>query len=136
MHMASENDPGILVPTEDDDITLESPLSILEAPEPSPRRIRIPRPRLPQHIPEAALLKWGPWVIGIGCAIALIILTLTAIPSWGSIAARDGITLLLAGIGAGVLIWLFYRLHHRWAQRSWLALTASLLLVGIVGIAL
>ena len=136
MNMGSEYDPAIMLPTESEESTLESPLSILEAPEPAPRRQRFPRPRLPRRIPEARLLKWGPWVIGIGGAIALLALTLSAIPSWGNIATRDGITLLVAGIGIGLLIWLFYRLYHRWTRQRWLALGASLLLVGIVGIAL
>jgi TolA-binding protein len=74
-------------------------------------------------------------VIGIGGLVALIGLSVTT-PSWGSIASRVGITLFVAGVGAGLLIWLFHRLHQRWVRRRWSILTAALLLVGVLGIAL
>jgi tetratricopeptide (TPR) repeat protein len=135
MNMPSDYDPGLLVSIEENEPTLESPLSILEAPPESPRRPR--RPKLPKlhRIPTSALLKYGPWVIGIGGLLALALLSVTT-PSWGSIALRDGITLLVAGAGVWGLLWLFYRLHQHWARRRWLMLASSLALVGIVGMAL
>ncbi|HEY7355160.1 MAG TPA: tetratricopeptide repeat protein [Ktedonobacterales bacterium] len=135
-------DPDALLPT-DSDITLaadltipESTLTIIEGPAATPG-IRIPRPRF--HRPNlqgatgAALLRWGPWLVLIGGLIALLALSLTT-SSWGSIAARDGITLLVAGACAGSFIWLFQRLHHRWTRRRWFILAASLALVGVVGV--
>ncbi len=135
MNMPFDDDSGILISLEENEPTLESPLSILEAPPESPRRF--PRPRLPKlsNIQASALLKYGPWVIGVGGLLALALFSVTT-PSWGSIALRDGITLVAAGAGIWGLLWLFYRLHQRWARRRWLLLASGLALVGIIGMAL
>ncbi len=137
-------DPDALLPTDSDitlaaDVTIpESTLTVIEGPEAAPG-IRIPRPsfRRPslQGTTGAALLTWGPRVVGIGGLIALLALTPTT-SSWGSIATRDGITLLVAGGCVGLLIWLFQHLHHRWTRRRWMMLAAGLALVGVVGAAL
>lgn len=134
MNMPSDYDPGILLSIEDNEPTLESPLSILEAPPESPRRF--PRPRLPKlsNIPASTLLQYGPWVIGIGGLLALALLSVTT-PSWGSIALRDGITLFVAGAGVWALLWLFHRLHQHWSKRRWRILASGLVLLGIVGMA-
>jgi len=74
-------------------------------------------------------------VIGIGGLAALIVFSVTT-PSWGTIATRIGLTFLVAGACVGGLIWLYRRLHHRWAHRRWSMLAAGLLLVGFLGVGL
>jgi TolA-binding protein len=137
-------DPGALPPAESDAATEpalaipESTLTVIEEPEAPPRiRLRRPHFRRPglQGRAGAALLRWGPWFVGIGGLIALLALAVTT-PSWGSIAARDGITLLVAGICVGLLIWLFQHLHHRWTRRRWFMLAAGLVLIGALGVGL
>ncbi|HLW01092.1 MAG TPA: hypothetical protein VKT82_20710 [Ktedonobacterales bacterium] len=132
MNMASDYDSGLLLPTESDEAPA-LPLSIREEPEP-PRRHR---PRWPsfQSMP-GWLLTYGPWVIGIVGGAALILAVLTALPSWGTIATRVGITLLVAGLCAGLLIWLFYRMRQQWTRRRWFIIAASLLVLGALGTAL
>ncbi len=115
------------------DIALEPGLTIIDEPEPLPRTHRIQfAPRLPEHLGQA-LLRWGPWAVGIGGAIALTAVSVTT-PSWGRIATRAGITLLVAGACAGLLIWLSHLLHQQWTRR-WPIVAASLLLLGMLGVA-
>ncbi len=130
MPMASEQDDNLPLPNASDGAPEEVPLAILEAPEPPPRWRR---PRL-QGITGSRLLAFGPWVIGIAGVAALVVAALTT-RSWGTIATRAGITLLVAGIGCGLLIWLFQRVHHHWTRRRWLALAAGLALLGVLGTA-
>ncbi len=130
-------EPDISLPVEGDtvasEIAPEAQLSILEAPEaqPRPRRLSF-RPKL-QGKTGPALLKWMPWVVGIGGLAALIALAATT-PSWGSIATRAGITLLAVSVCAWLLLWLFRHLHQRWARRRWTILAASLTLIGLLGV--
>lgn len=134
MNMPYDYDPGIVLST-DDEQTIESPLSIIEPPPESPPRI--PRPKLPSlpNIPDKMLFRWGILGIGIGAVIALLLLSLTT-PSWGSIATRAGITLLVAGAGVWALLWLSHRLPQWRTQRLWPTLATGLVLVGVVGLVL
>jgi tetratricopeptide (TPR) repeat protein len=112
---------------------LETQLAIIEAPE-SPPRVRRFRIHLRGSL-DAALLTWGPWALSIGGLIALIMLAVTT-PSWGNIATRAGITLLVISLGAASLIqFLRIRQQHQ-AHRRWLVVTASLLVIGILSVAL
>jgi tetratricopeptide (TPR) repeat protein len=132
--MASEYDPGLLPPTESDDDTPTLPLFVREEPEPPPRW---QPPRLPRfHGSDLWLLRYGPWILGSAGVVALVLAALTATESWGTIATRAGITLVVAGICCGLLIWLFHRIHQRWTRRRWFILAASLIALGMLGTAL
>lgn len=128
-----------LFATEPDSAIL-SELTISEAPEPPPGRPR----RIPGSIATTSLFRWGAWALAIIGAAVLIALALTtpgwgttlATRSWGTIALRDGLALLGIGAGAAALILLYRARLHRQVRRRWTISTASLLLIGILGIAL
>lgn len=119
-----------LAVTEPDSAIL-SELSVSEAPEPPPRRQR----RFPGRVATAALFKWGAWALAIIGLTIVIILALTT-PSWGTVALRDGIALLCIGVGAAALVLLYRTCQQRRTRRRWSIITAALLLVGILGVAL
>ncbi|HEU5200955.1 MAG TPA: tetratricopeptide repeat protein [Ktedonobacterales bacterium] len=122
------------------DSAILSELSASEAPEIPPHRPR----RIPRSIAAIALFKWGAWALAIVGAAALIALALTtrswgttlATRSWGTIALRDGIALLGIGAGAAALALLYSARQHRQVRRRWRIITASLLLLGILAMAL
>jgi len=103
-------------------------IDILEAP-PRARKRRLP------HGSGAALLRPAPWALGIGGAIAFIVLAVTA-PSWGSLATRDGMTLLAVGACAALLILLLRKSQQHWVRRRWPLITALVLVVGLLGVTL
>ncbi len=112
---------------------IETQLVIIEAPEPPRRYRRISRYHI--RFNPARRLRQGAWVLGIGGLIVLAVLALTT-PSWGSIATRDGIGLLIIGACAGCLILLQRLLEQHWARRRWPIIAATLLVFGMLGIAL
>lgn len=81
------------------------------------------------------LLKWGPWALGI-IGLGFLIAFSATTPSWGTIAWRAGFTLLGIGIGAAALHVLYRALQQRWVRRRWPIITACLLALGGLGIAL
>src|SRR5579884_3092485 len=112
---------------------IETQLAIIEAPEPPRRYRRISRYHI--RFNPARLLRQGAWVLSIGGLIVLVVLALTA-PSWGSIATRDGISLLIIGACAGCLILLQRLLEQHWARRRWPIIAAALLIFGLLGVVL
>ena len=125
---ASLDDTGI--ETEPDSATL-SEISVSEALETPPR----PRRRVPGRVAATALFRWGAWALASIGAVLLIALALTT-QSWGAIALRDGITLLGIGAGAAALVLLYRARQPRQLRWRWSIITVSLLLVGVLGIAL
>jgi outer membrane protein assembly factor BamD (BamD/ComL family) len=122
----------------DDEITdapeeqaLVSEIAVLEGQEPAQR----PRRTVTSRITVGVLLRWAPWALGVVGAGVFIGLLIT-IPSWGSLATWGGVTLLCIGAGAAALVWLARAQQHRWVSRRWFVITASVLLVGILGVAL
>lgn len=81
------------------------------------------------------LLRWAPWALGGAGVVVLVILAITT-PSWGAVATRDGIGLLLVGACAGGLILLYRSLQQRWVRRRWPVIAAALLIVGLLGVVL
>ena len=122
------------------DSALLAELTVSEESE-TPRRSRR---SIAGSIAAASLFKWGAWALALIGAAALIALALTtrswgttlATRSWGTIALRDGIALLCIGAGAAALVLLYRARLHRQPRRRWLIVTASLLLIGILGTAL
>jgi tetratricopeptide (TPR) repeat protein len=122
------------------DSAILAELTISEAPEIPPRRPR----KIPGSIAATTLFRWGAWALAIVGAAVLIALALTtrswgttlATRSWGTIALRDGIALLCIGAGAAALVLLYRARQHRQVRRRWTIITAGLLLIGILGIAL
>ncbi len=122
------------------DSALLSEFTISEAPETPPRRPR----RIPGSLAATSLFRWGAWALAIVGAAVVIALALTtpgwgttlATRSWGTIALREGIALLCIGAGAAALLLLYRARQHRQVRRRWTTITASLLLLGILGIAL
>ncbi len=114
---------------EEQDVVSE--LAVIEGQEPRRRRRR----RGSGRAVAGVLLKWAPWalgVVGAGIFIGLVITT----PSWGTIATWSGITLLCIGAGVVGLVLLVRSQQRRWASRRWFVITASVLLLGILGVAL
>ena len=115
--------------TEPDSAVL-SELSVSEQPE-MPHH---PRRGISGRVAAPDLVRWGVWALPIIGAAILIALTLTT-PSWGTIALRDGALLCIAA-GASALVLVYRAFQHRRARRRWSIIVASLMLVGILGIAL
>jgi tetratricopeptide (TPR) repeat protein len=103
---------------------------IEDTPQPPPRP---PRLRFWPSLPVSAILKWASWLLGIVGGILLLALAITA-PSWGDSSARIGFTALGISVGAASLIALVRRREHRWVRRRWLSLSASILVISLLGI--